>query len=166
MRGSFKLTVMLDSFFGLHPHVVRAGLWAKMKPGEKDLYVYLMEESERRRTRLIIATDASIRALVGVAARTLCNARKKLREYGLILYQAKQGNRYAYTICDPTTGAPYPGDPKDRVDRVNRLGSNPPDTPPSLAAAAISPQKPPKADLPLESYGLPGVFGNAGSKIC
>jgi hypothetical protein len=31
-----SVTVMLDSFFGIHPHVVRSGLWAKMKPGEKD----------------------------------------------------------------------------------------------------------------------------------
>jgi len=84
------------------------------------LYVYLMEESERRRTRLIRATDSAIRALVGVAPRTLCNARKKLREYGLILYKAEQGNRYAYTICDPKTGAPYPGDPKDRMDGARR----------------------------------------------
>src|SRR5271165_5794700 len=114
------MTVMLDSFFGLHPHVVRSGLWAKMKPGEKDLYVYLMVESERCRTRLIKATDAAIQSLVGAAPRTLCNARKKLREYGLILYKAEQGNRYAYTICDPKTGAPYPGNPKDRVDGTRR----------------------------------------------
>lgn len=98
------MTVMLNSFFGLHPYVVRSGLWARMKPGEKDLYVYLMEESERHRTRIIKATDAAIHELVGVAPRTLCNARKKLREYGLILYKAERGKRYAYTICNPTTG--------------------------------------------------------------
>jgi hypothetical protein len=157
---------MLDSFFGVHPHVVRAGLWAKMRPGEKDLYVYLMEESERCRTRLIKATDASIHALVGVAPRTLCNARKKLREYGLILYRAEQGNRYAYTICDPKTGAPYPGDPKDRVDRANRTESNHPETPRPLSATAKPPQKQPEKELPLDSYGAPSPFGGRSSKIC
>lgn len=38
-RG-IPVTVMIDSFFGVHPAVVRGGLWSKMKPGEKDLYVY------------------------------------------------------------------------------------------------------------------------------
>jgi hypothetical protein len=157
---------MLDSFFGVHPYVVRSGLWAKMKPGEKDLYVYLMEESERCRTRLIKATDASIHDLVGVAPRTLCNARKKLREYGLIFYRVGQGNRYEYTICDPKTGAPYSGDPKDRVDKVTRTDLIHPETSTPLPASANASQKPPERDLPLESYGLPGVFGNGSSKSC
>jgi hypothetical protein len=160
------VTVMLDSFFGLHPHVVRSGLWAKMKPGEKDLYVCLMAESERRRTRLIKATDPAIHALVGVASRTLCNARKKLREYGLILYKAEQGNRYTYTICDPKTGAPYPGDPKDRVDGTHRTRSEHQETAESPAPTAIAPPKPPKQDLPIESYGLPNVFSGRSSKPC
>ena len=115
-----ELTVMLDSFFGLHPHVVCSGLWAKMKPGQKDLYVYLMHESERCRTRVIKAIDRDIQLAVGIASRTLCDARKKLREYGLILYQSEQGNRYTYTICNPRTCEPYPGDPKERVDEARR----------------------------------------------
>ena len=69
------MTVMLDSFFGVHPYVFRSGLWRKMKPGDRDLYLYLMEESERCCTREITATDAQITAVVGTASRTLCNAR-------------------------------------------------------------------------------------------
>lgn len=160
------MTVMLDSFFGLHTHVVRSGLWAKMKPGEKDLYVYLMEQSERRLTRLIKATDADIHDLVGVAPRTLCNARKKLKEYGLILYKAERGNRYAYTICDPKTGTPYPGDPKGRVDRTNRTRSENQETVQSPAVAVVTPPKPPKQGLPIECYGLPNVFSSRSSKTC
>jgi hypothetical protein len=133
-------------------------VWAKMKPGEKDLYVYLMEESERRRTRLIRATDAEIHDLVGVASRTLCNARKKLREYNLILYKAERGNRYAYTICDPKTGEPYPGDPKDRADATNRTRSEHQEPVQSPAVPATAPLNPAKQDLPIESYGLPNVF--------
>ena len=157
---------MLDSFFGLHPHVVRSGVWAKMKPGEKDLYVYLMEESERRRTRLIRATDAEIHDLVGVASRTLCNARKKLREYNLILYKAERGNRYAYTICDPKTGEPYPGDPKDRVDGARRPPAESQEPTQLPAATAPTLLRPFKGDAPIESYGLPNVFSNRSSKSC
>src|SRR5262249_4085607 len=103
------MTVMIDSFFGIHPHVVRSGIWGQMKPGEKDLYIFLMEESERLRTRLLLTTDAKVSASVNVATRTLCNARKKLQERGLISYKLVVGNRYEYTICNPKTGKPYPG---------------------------------------------------------
>src|SRR5438874_12161293 len=109
------MTVMLDSFFRVHPHLVRSGLWAKMKPGQKDLYIFLMAESERCCTREITATDEQVTAAVGAASRTLCNARKKLQEYGLIRYKPGQGNRYRYTICNPKTREPYPGDPRQPI---------------------------------------------------
>jgi hypothetical protein len=127
------LTVMIDSFFGIHPSVLRGGLWRRMKPGEKDLYVYLMEESERRQTRELTATDNQITNLVGVAPRTLCNARKKLQERGLIQYERGEGNKLQYTICNPKTGQPYPGNPRDpitvpkrsRVEGKDRAGAPP-----------------------------------------
>jgi hypothetical protein len=106
------MTVMIDKFFGVHPQVVRSGSWASMKPGEQNLYIYLMAESERRCTRELETTDAKILELVGVAPRTLCNARKKLSERGLIQCRPQGGNRYKYLICNPETGLPYPGDPK------------------------------------------------------
>jgi hypothetical protein len=150
------VTVMLDSFFGVHPHVVRSGLWARMKPGEHDLYVFLMERSERYCSREIHATDAEIKKSVGLASRTACNARKKLQEYGLIQYRASTGNRYTYVICDPKTGQPYPGDPKARADtrkpspENGRQVSSPPQSQPS--------RKPETAPCAPESYGFPLKF--------
>jgi hypothetical protein len=124
-----------------------------------------MEESERRCTREFTTTDAEIRGLVGVAPRTLCNARKKLQEHGLIRYMAGEGNRYTYAICNPKTGQPYPGDPRTPIVvpkrdlrkegelRRSSVSSTPRqeaqlDTPKSFRA---EPEKP-------ERYGLPGVF--------
>jgi hypothetical protein len=158
---------MIDSFFGVHPCLVRSGIWRKMKPGEKDLYLYLMEESERRCTREITATDAQVTAAVGAASRTLCNARKKLQERGLIHHKSGQGNKYRYVICDPKTGQPYPGDPRVPivVPKRNRAIQNEPQ---SLVAspqreqlgrnnsAAPKPSQPHR--IALESHGLPGVF--------
>ena len=161
------MTVMIESFFGVHPSLLRSGLWARMKPGEKDLYLYLMEESERCCTRVITATDQQVTRLVGTASRTLCNARKRLQEYGLIQYQSGHGNKYTYTICNPTTHQPYPGDPRvpmhvPRRARVNQNG-------PQQLAASLSPDQVRKPSLgtanPIrqqetvpENYGLPGVF--------
>jgi hypothetical protein len=161
-RGEPPLTVMIDSFFGVHPYLLRCGLWREMKPGEKDLYLYIMEESERCCTREIRATDAQVRDAVGAASRTLCNARKKLREHGLIRYKAGQGNRYIYVICDPKTGLPYPGDPRTPIVVPKRerakeasLSHSGALLPPPPKASPESNRYEPKGP---ESYGLPGVF--------
>ena len=159
------MTVMIDSFFGVHPYLLRFGLWRKMKPGEKDLYLYLMEESERCCTREIRATDAQVRVAVGAASRTLCNARKKLQEHGLIRYKAGQGNRYIYVICDPKTGLPYPGDPRTPMVVPKRARSTETELPRNSVLS--SPRREPRLDASksphdehktLESYGLPRVF--------
>lgn len=114
------MTVMIDRFFGVHPEVVRSGVWASMKPGEQNLYIYLMAESERRCTRELETTDAGIEKLVGIAPRTLCNARKKLSERGLIKCHTQGGNKYQYIICNPETGFPYPGDPKTPIKYMRK----------------------------------------------
>jgi hypothetical protein len=128
---------MIDRFFGLHQELIRSGLCAKMRPGELKLYVYLMHESERWRTRELIRTDAEIRQS-GLAPRTACNARKKLQEHGFITYRATTGNRYIYTICDPRSGQPYPGGARERVPYVK--GAN----------VLSEPE--------VESHGMPGIF--------
>jgi hypothetical protein len=151
---------MIDSFFGLHPFLVRSGLWAKMKPGEKDLYVFLMAESERRCTREIAATDAEVTVAVGAASRTLCNARKKLWERGLIQYKAGRGNRYRYVICDPKTGAPYSGGPRERIAMPKGVRNLPKNGPRFTSSSQHNDvrEKADQQELPTRSYGVPGIF--------
>jgi hypothetical protein len=156
------VTVMIDSFFGVHPCLVRSGQWAKMKPGEKDLYLFLMEESERRCTRDLTATDVQITVAVGTASRTLCNARKKLQEYGLIRYNAGHGNRYRYVICDPKTGEPYPGDARQpmvvpRKPRVFGPDHNEAD-PGRVTLAPGSPSAADQQKLLIRTDGISGIF--------
>lgn len=114
-------------------------------------------ESERRRTLQFKAKDSEVSKDAGVKPRSLCNARKKLQEYGIIRFAAGVGNVYVYTICDPETGCPYPGDsatPKPYVKKDN--GQAPaPRAVPGLIRAQV-----PKPDLPPEAYGLPNIFGH------
>ena len=153
---------MIDAFFGVHPQLLRSGRWAKMKPGEKDLYLFLMEESERCCTREITATDAQVTVAVGTASRTLCNARKKLQECGLIRYKSGQGNRYRYVICNPKTGEPYPGDPRQpmvvpRKARVFGPKHNGADSG-RAALGAGSPSAADQQKLPIRTDGVSGIF--------
>jgi len=120
-----------------------------MKPGEKDLYVFLMHESERYCTREITVTDATICEVIGTAPRTLCNARKRLQERGLIRHAAGRGNRYTYTICNPKTREPYPGQPRDPARLPKKEG-----TPPLNKAVRQAEQQ----QLLTPVQGLSGVF--------
>jgi hypothetical protein len=151
---------MINKFFGVHPQVVRSGLWARMRPGEKDLLIYLCEQSERHCTRELKRTDAQINAAVGTAPRTLCNARKHLAEYGLIQYCRTDGNKFVYVICDPETGTPYPGDARQPLTCHKRRTA--PTSEQSARAVATGNRQPEASNArqkpPLEAYGLPGVF--------
>jgi len=153
---------MIPRFFGVHQAVMRTGLWARMRPGEQSLYVTLMHESERRSTRQFKLKDGDVGRIYGIAPRTLCNARKKLQELGLILYLSSSGNVYTYTICDPETGSPYPGEPNKRVPYIKKAdhevgGAS------FISMPAVPSTEPPKKDLPPEAYGRPGVFDTQSS---
>jgi hypothetical protein len=106
------MTVMFPKYFGVPRAVLTSEFWSKMRPTEKDLYLYLLKESERLRTRLVKAKDADVGKWTGASPRALCYARKKLQERGLVRYEMKTGNVPQYEICDPETLQPFPGNPK------------------------------------------------------
>src|SRR5215467_10734562 len=101
------------------PHAaLRLGMLPKLKRSEMRLYIGLLHDSERCRTRELARTDADLQKLVGGSGRGFRDARIKLQEYGLIRFVARRGNVYVYTLCDPATGKPWAGDPKVQVRYV------------------------------------------------
>ena len=154
------MTTMIDKWFGIPYAPLRSGQWAKLTPSEQHLYIALMHDSERYSTRELQRTDEQICALVGVKPRSLCNARKKLQELGLIVCQRGRGNVYRYVLCNPETGRPWPGPPKVRVDLKKKdkpeapaaadpTGPPTPPLPPSQIAAFRSPSE---ETRPVESH--------------
>ncbi|HEY6351480.1 MAG TPA: hypothetical protein VI636_18915 [Candidatus Angelobacter sp.] len=148
-----------------------------MKEGEIRLYLCLMHRSERYSSREVTITDDDVRKEVGAASRTLCNARKKLQELGLIQYRKVAGNKYVYVICNPATGKPYPEDPKKPIRYKKREKQEPESRPqsPVIAetAAIVEVPKAPEApvsqkaaenrlgdDPYMTEHGLAGLFGN------
>jgi hypothetical protein len=123
-RGILEVTTMFDRFFGVPQTVIRSHTWAKMKPTEQSLYICLLHESELYCTRELLRTDAQMHELTELSSRSFCNARKKLQERGLFLCKRGVGNAYTYTLCNPDTGQPWPGDPKRPVAYVKK-GSRP-----------------------------------------
>ena len=119
-RKGCSVTVMLDSFFGVHPFVISSGLWAKMRPGEINLYVFLMKESERRCTRLLRATDAQV-AVMGIASRTLCNARKKLPRTRPNPVRTRAGQQIRIHNLQPQDGTTVPRGPPNADSRSEAI---------------------------------------------
>jgi hypothetical protein len=160
------VTVMFDRYFGLPQHVVRSRLWAEMKPSEWSLYVCLMYESERYSNREIRRTDAQLRELSSLSSRTLCNARKKLQERGLVACQRASGNVYLYVICNPETGIPWPGPSKQKIlyrrkqDHAAPLSTDTHVCSPAASAPWTSPVSLPKQEPERspESHGVPLKF--------
>jgi hypothetical protein len=111
------MTVMIGLFFGVPQFLIRTGLYKKMRPSSRDLYLALLHESERYCTREIKRTDKQISELVGLSLRSIRNARTKLCEYHLVELKYEPGGAYTYILCDPKTGVPYAGDPRQPVIR-------------------------------------------------
>jgi hypothetical protein len=114
------MTTMFDKFFGMPHSVIRSGTWAAMKPAEQSLYTCLLHDSERYRTRELQRTHAQICKLAGLSSRACRDARIKLHERGLVRYKRGNGNVYVYTLCNPETGEPWPGDPKQPIRYVKK----------------------------------------------
>lgn len=106
---------MIPKFFGMPPQVIRLKIWPSLKPVAAKVYVVLYHESERYCTRELSRTDAQLAELAGVSRRALRDARIKLQEHGLVLYSVSPGAAYTYTLCDPETRQPWPGNPKHPI---------------------------------------------------
>lgn len=114
------MTVMFPEFFGMPQSVIRTRLWAQMKARERTLYTVLLHESERYCSRQLQRTDAELSELSGVCTRSIRDARIKLQEYGLVRSQRGRGNVYTYTMCNPETGQPWPGNPKSPIAYIKK----------------------------------------------
>src|SRR5262249_25004302 len=114
------MTVMLPKFFGVPQHLVRSGLLKRLKPAEVKLYLGLLHDSERYRNRELIRSDQQLTDLIGVSPRSLRDARIKLQEHGLVQYELPAGRKGRYVICNPETGKPYPGDPRQSVPYLRK----------------------------------------------
>ena len=114
------MTVMFPEFFGVPHDLVRLGLMRRMTPSELALYIGLLYESERCRTREFSRSDQQLTALTGVSECALRDARIKLQEHRLVVYQLRPGRRCRYVICDTVTGRPYAGSPKERIQYLRK----------------------------------------------
>jgi hypothetical protein len=102
-------------FCGFPKTVLKSHQWAQMSVGAKGVYVVLCGMSDERSTRRFELKDEYVVHMAGVSRGTLNAARKELFKMGMVVCDREPGGRFTYTLCNPKTGRPFPGDPRAKV---------------------------------------------------
>jgi len=109
------MTTMFEPFFGIPQAIVRLGKVKSLSGVAVKLYIVLLHQSERYRTRMLRCTTAELEELTGCSRNALTNARADLAHARLVQVQRRGEQGFILHLCDPATGEPWPGDPKQRI---------------------------------------------------
>jgi hypothetical protein len=107
--------VRIYPWFGVQPELINDGHFAKLSEYGVRLVMMLYWKHDRQNSRQFKLADKDIIQWGDVSKRSLTKARKQLAETGLVVFEKLPGGYYTYTICDPQTQKPYPGDPKHPI---------------------------------------------------
>jgi hypothetical protein len=105
---------MIPRFIGIPPEFYDSPKCIEMSHATARFYGFLFWTSHRYSSLQFDVKDKEILNRTNLSLRTLADARKDLSQRGLILC-VRQQQGYRYVICDPNTGQPFPGDPKDQL---------------------------------------------------
>jgi hypothetical protein len=88
-------TQIPNRFFG-------SGMAARLGPSAGFIYLALCDHANRNGDVSFKASDKALASETTIAPRTICNARKKLIEYGLISCKREKGQSHVYTLLKPS----------------------------------------------------------------
>lgn len=75
-----------------------SGTAARIGPSASLVFVALCEHANRDESNTFKASDRALASETGLGHRTICDARKRLGEHGLISFSRREGESYTYTI--------------------------------------------------------------------
>ena len=84
-------TKIPNKFFG-------SGTAAKLGCSASLVFLALCEHANRESSNTFKASDRALASETGLGTRTICDARKRLQEYGLISTSRPEGQSYSYTL--------------------------------------------------------------------
>jgi hypothetical protein len=108
------VTTMIPRYIGIPPEFYDSPKCIEMSHATARFYGFIFWMSHRCSSLQFDVADDDVVKRTKLSPRTLADARKDLAERGLILY-IRQQRGYRYIICDPSTGQPFPGDPKEQI---------------------------------------------------
>jgi hypothetical protein len=99
---SLKGKVDVGPFTMIPNRFFASGTAAKLGCSTGFLYVALCDHANRNSSNTFKASDKALSSDTGLGTRTICIARRRLCEHGLITLSRPEGQSYTYTICKPT----------------------------------------------------------------
>lgn len=75
-----------------------SGTASRIGPSASLVFFALCEHANRDECNTFKASDAALASETGLSPRTICNARKRLQEHGLVSFSRQDGESYTYTI--------------------------------------------------------------------
>lgn len=113
--GGQPVTTMFPLFFGVPQAAIRLGRLKEISGVALKIYIGLLYDSERYQTRELMRTVSELRELVGGAPNSHVKARDELAAVGLVEFEERGTEGILFRLCDPETGKPWPGDPKEKI---------------------------------------------------
>jgi hypothetical protein len=95
-------TVELGAFTKIPNKFFGSGQAHELKPSASLLYLALCEHANRNGSNTFKASDKALASETTLSTRTICDARKRLVEKGLITVTLEPGQSYFYTLTVPS----------------------------------------------------------------
>jgi hypothetical protein len=133
---------MIPRYIGIPPEFYDSPKCIEMSHATARFYGFIFWMSHRCSSLQFDVADEDVVKRTTLSPRTLADARKDLSQRGLILC-VRQQRGYRYVICDPSTGQPFPGDPKAQLIHPRKRGK-------PVEQSAVESDKPPVPSAPLD----------------
>ena len=97
-----KPSVEIGPYTKIPNRLFGSGMAARLRPSAGYMYLALCEHANRNSSNTFSASDKALASDTGIGTRTICDARKKLIERGLISCKREKGQSFVYTLLKPS----------------------------------------------------------------
>jgi hypothetical protein len=101
-HGKPKGSVDIGPFAKIPNRLFGSGTARDLKPSPTLIYVALCDHANRNSSKTFKASDKALASDTALSPRTICDARKRLIEKGLITCTRAEGQSYVYTLTVPS----------------------------------------------------------------
>jgi hypothetical protein len=101
-QSNRQQTVNIGPFTKIPNRLFGSGMARNLKSSATLLYVALCDHANRHGMNTFKASDRALESDTALSTRTICEARKRLRENGLITCTREDGETYVYTLPVPS----------------------------------------------------------------
>lgn len=97
-----RQTVDIGPYARIPNRLFGSGMGARLGSSAGYMYIALCDHANRNGSNTFKVSDRALACDTAIATRTICDARKRLIEYGLISCEREKGQSHVYTLLKPS----------------------------------------------------------------